>query len=152
MEVIAPELIWTLLGLALILVEFALPTFFILFFGIGALTTGLLLWAGMANEGGLPFIVFSVVSVGSLLLLRNRFKSWFAGRSVTTQATHRDDDLIGYRAEVVSGFDETSPGVGRVSYRGAQWDARSAGGEQFASGAAVKIVGREGAILIIERG
>lgn len=152
MEVIAPELLWTLLGIALILVEFALPTFFILFFGIGALTTGLLLWAGMANEGGLPFIVFSVVSVGSLLLLRNQFKSWFAGRSVNPQTTDKDDDFIGYRAEVVAGFDETSAGVGRVSYRGAQWDARSASGEKFASGDPVKIVGREGAVLIIERG
>lgn len=152
MEVIAPELLWTLLGIALILVEFALPTFFILFFGIGALTTGLLLWAGMANEGGLPFIVFSVVSVGSLLLLRNRFKSWFMGRSLSPQSEDRDDDFIGYRAEVASGFDETSAGVGRVSYRGAQWDARSAGDQKFERGDSVKIVGRDGAVLIIEKG
>lgn len=152
MEVIAPELLWTLLGIALILAEFALPTFFLLFFGFGALTTGLLLWAGMANEGGLPFIVFSVVSVGSLLLLRNWCKSWFTGRSLNPQATDRDDDFIGYRAEVVSGFDETSARIGRVSYRGAQWDARSAGDEKFERGDPVKIVGREGAVLIIEKG
>ena len=68
------------------------------------------------------------------------------------QSADRDDDFIGYRAEVVSGFDETSAGVGRVSYRGAQWDARSAEGEKFASGDPVKIIGREGAVLIIERG
>lgn len=152
MEVIAPELLWTLLGIALILVEFALPTFITLFFGLGALTTGLLLWAGMANEGALPFIVFSVVSLGSLLLLRKHCESWFTGRSLAPRSATRDDDFIGYRAEVVSGFAEPSAHIGRVSYRGAQWDARSAGGEKLKSGDPVKIVDRDGAILIIEKG
>ena len=85
MESITPELIWVLLGISLILAEFVLPGLIVIFFGFGALVVGLLLWAGMPGEGSLPFIVFSGVSVGSLLLLPRLFSLGLAGRSLGVQ-------------------------------------------------------------------
>ena len=151
MESITPELIWVLLGISLILAEFVLPGLVAIFFGLGALAVGLLLWAGMSGEGALPFVVFSSVSVGSLLLLRGLFKPWFTGRSLGVQATGEDEDFVGYKAEVVSGFSELRSSTGRVIYRGTQWDARAAADCVLETGARVEIVGRRGPVLIIDK-
>jgi membrane protein implicated in regulation of membrane protease activity len=151
MESITPELIWVLLGISLILAEFVLPGLIAIFFGLGALAVGLLLWAGMSGEGALPFVVFSGVSVGSLLLLRGLFKPWFTGRSLGVQVTGEDDDFVGHKAEVASGFDESRGSAGRIIYRGTQWDARAADGCALEIGSQVQIVDREGSVLIIDK-
>ena len=151
MEAITPELIWVLLGLSLILAEFVLPGLIAIFFGLGALAVGLLLWAGMPGDGALPFVVFSGVSIGSLLLLRGLFKSWFTGRSLGVQVTGEDNDFVGHRAKVVSGFGESQISTGRIIYRGTQWEARTAAGCALEIGSQVQIVGREGSVLIIDK-
>ena len=151
MESITPELIWVLLGISLILAEFVLPGLIAIFFGFGALAVGLLLWAGMPGEGALPFVVFSSVSVGSLLLLRGLFEPWFTGRSLGVQITGKDDDFIGHTAKVVSGFNELRSSTGRVSYRGTQWDAYATADCVLETGAQVQIVGRKGPVLIIDQ-
>lgn len=149
MEAITPELIWVLLGISLILAEFVLPGLIAIFFGLGALVVGLLLWAGMPGDGPLPFVVFSGVSVGSLLLLRGLFKPWFTGQSLGVQTTGEDDDFVGHRAEVVSGFGASRRSSGRIIYRGTQWEARAVDDCALEIGAQVRIVGREGSVLII---
>lgn len=150
MEAMPPELIWLLLGILLILAEFVLPGLIAIFFGLGALVVGLLLWAGMPGDGPVPFVVFSGVSVGSLLLLRGLFKPWFTGRSLGVQVTGEDEDFVGRKAEVVSGFDALRSSSGRIIYRGTQWEARAADGCALEIGSQVRIVGREGSVLIID--
>lgn len=152
MGVIPTEFAWVILGILLILMEFVLPGLIVIFFGIGALAVGILIWAGMLGGGALPFVVFSGVSIGSLLILRNQFKSWFMGRSLGVQVTGEDEDFVGRKAEVISGFSESPEDIGRVSYRGALWDARAIDEDVFNAGEKVRIVGREGSVLIIKRG
>ncbi|NJN51918.1 MAG: NfeD family protein [Gammaproteobacteria bacterium] len=140
-------LIWIVVGLALILVEFFVSGFVIIFFGIAALVTGLALWAGMSADHGIPFIVFAGVSVGSLLLLRSRFKDWFVGTTVLS--ADADDDFLGHEATIESGFEAAGAGRGKVAYRGAAWDARSAAGP-IAKGTVVRIKARHGVVLDVE--
>ena len=59
------------------------------------------------------------------------------------------EDYIDKEVTIVDGFSEADPSRGRVSYRGADWNARSAQGP-FANGAIAKITGREGNTLLVE--
>jgi len=139
------ELIWVVLGFILIAAEMYLNAFIIIFFGIAAVLVGILLWIGMPGGYGVPFFVFGGLSVGMLLLLRSRFQSWFKGASEDAQ---QDDDFLGRDAVVESGFDVASPHRGKVSYRGASWDARTTLGP-FAPGTYVRITGRDSSMLIV---
>lgn len=146
-----PEIIWMLLGIFLILAEFAVPGLVVIFFGFGALIVGLLILAGMPGEGPLPFVVFAAVSLGTLLLLRKQCKSWFVGRSFGAQIAGEDDDFLGREAIVASGFDNSRAKAGRVTYRGTQWDARTAEEFPLKAGDSVKIIGRKDSVLIVEK-
>ena len=146
-----PEIIWMLLGIFLILAEFAVPGLVVIFFGFSALIVGLLIWAGMRGEGPLPFVVFAAVSLGTLLLLRRQCKSWFVGRSLGSQIVGEDDDFLGREAIVASGFDNSRAKAGRVTYRGTQWDARTVEETPLKAGDPVKIIGRKDSVLIIEK-
>ena len=75
-------------------------------------------------------------------------KAWFQGDLVEETNTDIDTGIIGDFVEVVSGFDETNPGHGIVSYRGSNWNARSEG-DKHAIGSKKQIVGRESNVLII---
>ena len=148
---IGPEGIWAAIGIALILLEFAVPGLIIIFLGIGALSVGLLIWVGMPTAYGLPLIMFSVISVGSLLLLRNKFRTLFVGRTITGGTGGDDDDFLGRVAEVESGFSDDRSDRGRVFFRGTHWQARSQGVGGFAKGDEVRIVDRNGSELVVER-
>ena len=154
MSELEPEVIWLILGMLLILSEFLLPGLIAAFFGAGALVVGLLIWAGMPAGGPLPFVVFSVVSIGALLLLRSRFKPWFAGRSLGVRSTGPDDDFVGHQARVIDGFSPDSGGFGRVSYRDAPWKAQVREMPEdghLEAGDRVTIVDRSGSILTVRR-
>ena len=64
---------WMLFGAALLAVEMMLPgSFFVLFFGIGALIVGSLSGAGVVAEPWDEWLLFSIFSVGSLVAFRSR--------------------------------------------------------------------------------
>lgn len=147
-----PEIIWMLLGIFLILAEFAAPGLVVVFFGFSALIVGILIWTEIIpGEGPPPFVVFAIVSLGTLLLLRRQCKSWFVGRSFGVQIAGEDDDFLGREAIVASGFDNARAQAGRVTYRGTQWDARTAEESPLKAGDPVKIIGRKDSVLIIEK-
>lgn len=138
-------LLWIVAGFVLIVAEFALTTFVVIFFGIAALLVGLLLWAGLPASYGVPYLLFAALSLGLVLVLRSRFRDWFTGRTISADA---DDDFIGHEVRIESGFDPAQPGRGRVAYRGASWDARSSTAE-YPADAIARIVRRQGSQLDI---
>ena len=147
-----PEIIWLLLGIFLILAEFAVPGLVVIFFGFSALIVGILIWTEIIpGEGPPPFVVFAIVSLGTLLLLRKQCKSWFVGRSLGSQIAGEDDDFLGREAIVASGFDNSRAQAGRVTYRGTQWDARTVEETPLKAGDPVKIIGRKDSVLIVEK-
>jgi inner membrane protein len=121
MHISIPE-IWIIIGFICVLLEFVIPGALIVFFGISAILVGLLIKiVGLPTANGIPFLVFIVLAVGQILLLRNKLKSWFTGKSLTGN----DDTLeefVGKDASVVSRFDGKSK-KGTVVFKGANWNA-----------------------------
>ncbi|MEE4299054.1 MAG: NfeD family protein [Pseudomonadales bacterium] len=141
--------IWIVVGLLLILSELFVTGFVAVFLGFGALVTGIAVALGMPGEGALPFVVFSVVSVCSLLALRARFTGWFKGRMHMGTSDEADDDFLGRDARVLRGFGDGDHGRGEVDYRGAAWSARS--DDVLSEGELVVITGRDNLTLLVAR-
>lgn len=111
--------IWLLGGLALLLIELATPGgLFFLFFGVSALLVGALAGFGIGPDW-LQFVVFSVLSVGSLLLFRGPL---LARMRASTPAA-RVDDLTGETAVLVEPLPPHT--VGKAELRGSVWNAQS---------------------------
>lgn len=148
-------LVWVLVGVALVIVEVMLTGFVAVFFGIGALVTGIALWIGMPGDGPAPWLLFSVVSAGLLAALRRRFAEWFRGGVVGEPgARGADDDFLGREARVLRGFGADDHGRGEIDFRGAAWQARAEqlpAGTALAEGEFVTITGRDGMILLVAR-
>jgi hypothetical protein len=132
---------WVLGGLALAAVELFTPgTFFIVFFGAGAIVVGALLGIGVRLSSALQWLVFSLVSVGSLLVFRGRLLAATRGAGGGPV-----DSIAG---EVAVLLDDLAPGaVGKAELRGTAWNARSAGGRALRRGERVRVERVEGLML-----
>ncbi|MDP0500940.1 MAG: NfeD family protein [Verrucomicrobiota bacterium JB022] len=144
------EIIWVVLGLLLILGELLLGGFVIVFFGTSALVTGVALWFGFPGGHGLPFLLFSALTILQIVALRGQFKRIFRG-DIAENGQPEDDDFTGRAATAASDFglerDATGTYHGRIAFRGTQWSASCS--EPAQPGQRVKIVRREGSSLVI---
>src|SRR5688500_8301114 len=113
---------WFALGLVLVAAEMATAGgFYVIFFGIAALVVGILALAGLSGPVWLHLLLFSGLSIASLLLFRSPLVRWMRldapGPSVAS--------LIG---ESALPLEDIPPGaVGRAELRGTVWTARNAG-------------------------
>lgn len=136
---------WLVLGLILVALEVAASGgFYVIFFGIAALAIGGLHLADIAGPVWFQFLLFSVLSVASLLLFRRPFLRWMKldtpGRDV--------DSLIG---ETAVPLDDIVPGsVGRAELRGAVWSARNAGTVAIVRGERCRVVRVDHLMIILE--
>jgi hypothetical protein len=134
--------IWVLGGLALLVVEVTTPGgFFAVFFGLGAILVGAARAAGWSGPAWMEWLLFTLLSVVSLLLFRRplmrRFNLSNGGRPV--------DRLEGEVAIVV---DDVAPGaVGKAELRGTTWSARTTGGLALARGQRCRVERVEGLTL-----
>jgi len=111
-------LFWLIAGIILVFLEFALPSFVVIFFGTSAILVGVLGYLGILNSLESQLIVFAVLSIAQLAILRKWLQSVFKG----DEADLVDDELKGQRVVVVESF---TNGHGRVQFRGAGWGAES---------------------------
>ena len=113
---------WIGIGFALVLAEVLMGNFILFFIGIASIITGVALWLGMPADNGVPFLLFAGLSIALLVGLRAKMRSVAVGDVASSSA---DEDFVGRDVQIESGFDAASPGRGRVSYRGASWNAKS---------------------------
>lgn len=111
--------LWVLLGLVLMVGEVLTPGgFYIVFFGLGAVFTGLLKLLGL-NSLALEGLVFVVSSVALLVLFRNRLLERFKTGS-------KDLPLDNLAQEIAVALEEIPAGaVGKVELRGTSWTAQN---------------------------
>jgi len=133
--------VWVLGGLVLLAAEAALPGgFFAVFFGIAAILVGLAKALGPGLPAPVEWLLFTVLSVGGLLLFRRPLVKRFRllrGRPV--------DRLEGETAVVL---EEIRPGdVGRAELRGSTWRARTSGDVALAAGRRCRVERVEGLTL-----
>jgi membrane protein implicated in regulation of membrane protease activity len=112
---------WLLLGLALVALEMAASGgFYVIFFGIAAIAIGALHLFAIAGPVWWQFLLFSILSVASLLLFRGPVLHWMR----LDQPGVDVDSLVG---EVAVPLEDIAPGrVGRAELRGTVWSARNA--------------------------
>ncbi len=134
---------WLAAGLALVVAELATPGgFVIIFFGVAALMIGVLGLLGVVSSAPLQFLLFSVLSVGSLALLRARLQS-----KLRTPGASNVDSLIG---DLAIPQERLSPGVvGKVEVRGSTWSARNTSSVTLDPGQRARVAAVDGLTLAV---
>jgi len=136
---------WLVIGLLLVLAELATPGgFFVMFFGVAALIVGALSGLGVGGPMWVQLLMFSVISVVSLLLFRTRLLRWM---QVDPQAPEVDS-LVGEIGELEGAI---APGqIGKIEVRGAAWTARNATASELPRGTRCRVVRVKGLMLEVE--
>ena len=136
---------WLVLGLVLVVSEMAIAGgFYIIFFGIGALVVGVLAGFNMAGPVWTQLLLFSAISIASLVLFRGRMLKLFQPEPQAPSV----DMLVG---EVAVATEEMAPGgIGRVELRGAAWSARNDAGVSVIRGARCRVTRVDGLTLHVE--
>jgi membrane protein implicated in regulation of membrane protease activity len=135
--------LWILLGLALLFLEIATPGgFFFLFFGLGAVLTGTLVGLGVGGPTWLSWLLFSVLSTGSLLLFRNPL---LARMKAAEGERPKVDQLAGEIALLLD--DLPVGGTSKAELRGTAWTARNDGSVGLVRGQRCRVHRVEGLML-----
>ena len=136
---------WLVIGLLLVLAELATPGgFFVIFFGVAALIVGALAGLGVGGPMWVQLLMFSVISVVSLLLFRTRL---LKAMQVDPQAPEVDS-LVGEIGQLEGAI---APGqIGRIEVRGAAWTARNATASELPRGMRCRVVRVNGLMLEVE--
>jgi len=136
---------WLLLGVVLIALEMAASGgFYIIFFGVAAVIIALLSLAGLSGPLWFEVLLFSVLSVASLLFFRNPIM-----RRLNLEGGAADlDTLTGQTCSVL----EPMPpgGNGRVELRGTTWSARNLGTTPLSNGARCTVIRSERLTLLVK--
>ncbi len=136
---------WLVLGLLLVLAELATAGgFYVIFFGIAALTVGVLAGFGLAGPLWVQLLMFSILSVATLALFRSRLLTWVQHDPQRPEI----DTLVG---EIGVASEELIPGtVGRVEVRGTAWTGRNTTAAAVSRGTRIRVVRVDGLTLEIE--
>lgn len=120
---------WLVLGLVLAGIELVTPGgFYVIFFGVAALVVGGLSLAGLSGPLWLQWLLFSTLSIATLLLFRNPLL-----RLLGTNTPGPNVDTM--TGETALPLDTIAPGaVGRAELRGTVWQARNVGSTTLAQG------------------
>jgi inner membrane protein len=136
--------VWAVLGLGLLACEMLTPGgFYFLFFGVGALITAALAWAGLLDTPWVEWLVFTVLSLACLVPLRGRLVRW-----ASVPDAPRVDSLVGEEAVVL---DDLDPGaVGKGELRGTTWSVRTTGARTLRRGERARVARVDGLTLWLE--
>jgi membrane protein implicated in regulation of membrane protease activity len=135
---------WLAGGLLLMVVELVTPSgFFVMFFGLGALTVGVLAKLDAAGPAWLQWLLFTALSLVYLLLFRRKLQGRFESAPPAPV-----DSLVG--AVAIAQERMLPGGVGRVETRGTVWTARNGTARPIEPGARCRVVRVDGLTLNIE--
>jgi membrane protein implicated in regulation of membrane protease activity len=136
---------WLVLGLILVALEMAASGgFYVIFFGVAALAIGGLHMLNVAGPPWFQFLLFSVLSVASLLL----FRSPLLHLMKLDMPSADVDSLVG---ETAVPLEEIAPGsVGRAELRGSVWSARNSSGAALVRGQRCRVVRVDRLMIFLE--
>jgi hypothetical protein len=138
--------LWIALGLALLIFEVATPGGFVaFFFSIAALLVGILVGLGLTPTPWVQGLLFSLLSVGSLLALRRPIRRLM---TVRHGGPREMDSLVGESALPES---DLEPGTtGQAELRGTRWNARNASERTVRKGERCRVDRVDGLLLFIK--
>jgi inner membrane protein len=132
--------VWLAFGLVLFVVELATPSgFFVMFFGLGALTLGLLTAFALVGPAWSQWLVFIGLSVAYLLLFRGRMRG-------VERPPANIDTLVG---ELAIPRERILPGqFGRVDLRGTVFNARNDASNNLEPGQRCRVTGVDAGLVV----
>ncbi|HNR69414.1 MAG TPA: NfeD family protein [bacterium] len=143
MELFSPPILWFVIGLVCLLLEFILPGIVIVFFGIGAwIVALLLLLLPMPIEYQL--LIFISSSLFLLMALRRNLQKWFFKENADDLLTMQE--YVGEKAIVVEAIAGKMPG--KVELHGTRWEAEAEC--EIAVGTPVIVRGKKNLTLLVE--
>jgi len=146
-EFFSPEIIWFILGLAMLLSEFIMSGLIIAFFGFGAWIVAILCLIIPGMSINLQLFIFIISSVVLLLALRKQVAKVFKGFEKQKNVAAEDvDDFIGHRATVVKEIGKNKKG--KIEFHGTNWDAEA--DVDIAVGEMVEIIGKDSITLKVK--
>ena len=136
---------WLVLGLVFVGLEMASSGgFYIIFFGVAGIVVALLAATGIAEPNWLQWLLFSVISVVSLLVFRNPLM-----RKLNLGAGAADIDTLA--GETGTALEDMNAGAnGRVELRGTTWSARNAGSTPLVRGHRCVVVRADRLTLLVK--
>ena len=135
--------LWILAGLVLLGLELATPGgFFLAFFGVAAIVVGALVGAGLLEPIWLQWLLFSILSVISVLVFRKPLLEWMKRREPVRPAV---DSLVGETAVLTE--DLPPGGVGKAELRGTSWSVRARDGATLGRGRRCRVEQVDGLTL-----
>ncbi len=147
MENIPPQYVWIVMGLGIMAMELFMPGFIIVFFGLGAVLTGLLT-ALLPLGVNAQLLLFAVLSVVLLVSFRRMAQGYFTGRvSALNPSGAAPDGAVGESAVVTEDIEPNSP-RGKVEFHGTSWNADA--DVEIKKGTKVTIVGRKDLTLKVK--
>ena len=135
--------IWILLGFVLFAAEAAMSVIGIGFFGIGALAVGILVGLGLETTLWMQWLLFTVISVLSLVIFRQPLVRRLRGDHKPVEV----DSLTGEMAVAME--DIGADQIGRAELRGAPWSARNIGNQPIARGQRCRVERVDGLMLFV---
>ena len=138
--------LWLFLGLILLGIEIMTPGgFYILFFGLAALVVGAAAGFHVVAAEWAQWLLFSVLSITSLLLFRNPL------RRLTEVKPPKEDVADGVIGESALIHDDLAPGAyGKAELRGTVWSVKNTGTVPLTKGQRGRVIQVEGLTLWIE--
>ena len=126
---------WLVIGLILVALEMAASGgFYVIFFGIAALAIAGMHALDIAGPVWVQLVLFSAMSVGSLLFFRGPLLKWMQ----LDQPGKDVDSMVG---DVAVPLEDIPPGaVGRAELRGTVWSARNQAAATLARGQRCTVV------------
>lgn len=136
---------WMSFGLILILLELIMPGTFIIWFGVGAVATGIIGYITPLTVTGqlMTFLICSAISIFFGLFVYR--KVFGLNKEVGAHSETGAQKYIGQSFKVVEAIQD---GSGKVAVGDTVWLAQSS--RDIAKGRRVKVVGVKGTILIVE--
>lgn len=140
---LTPELIWFSSGVVLIFLEFAVPGVILVFFGIGAVLTSLLVWVGILPGAVEQLVFFTVSSLALLFGLRKYASRFFMGESTEERGDEYTGKMVRVTRDIIPGSVD-----GKVFFEGTEWKAESS--VKVYEGSTARITGKNNITLIVE--
>ncbi len=136
---------WWILAVVLMCIELFAPAAFFIWCGIAAAIVGLIVLILPAMSWEVPFLLFAVLSVVSVLVGRKYLQQRGAMESDQPMLNRRGEQYIG---RVFTLNEPIVDGTGRVQVDDSSWRVE---GQDMAAGVRVKVVAINGSTLIVEK-
>ena len=141
MQIISPTIIWAIVGLGLIVLEIFTTSFFILFFGLGALIVAGIKLFGLSNLP-IELVIFALIGVSGIIFFRKKVSDSFKN----TKGIQIDKEKI-----ITLSEDIAAGKTGSVTYLGSPWRATNKSADDMKKGEDVRIENIDGVTLMLNK-